>query len=103
LGVVAARAVGKSRHADQRLSLAPVALHVANQSLAGVCPCSWIIQALLGSGDLLLDTSGHPPSQILLERAHNRPEEAMDRRDVEEIVVADITPYLANRDIRVGD
>ena len=103
LGVITARAVGEPSHAGERVGLALVSLHVAHKCLACICPCSWIVQAFLGSGNLLLDTSVHPPPNILLERTHDRPEEAVNRRDVEKAVVADIAPYLANSDLRIGD
>ena len=54
-------------------------------------------------GDFLVEPTSDPVCDVALKRLHGRPEEAVDCGHVEQLVVADITPNLADRDFCVSN
>src|SRR3546814_11256525 len=102
-GKVAARPIGEARETTDNLTLATISLDVALKSGTRLRPGARIRESRLRLVDLLVDARQNPGADVELEWARDRPQEAVDGRDVKEAVIADIPPNLLHRHFRISD
>jgi len=103
--VVTPDAVGETVNRDDLQLLLAVALDVGrslNPRLV-LCPVREGSDLRFSVGDLLIEPAIYPARDVCLKRLEGGPEKAVNGRNVEERIVPNVAPYLADSDLGVGD